>query len=372
MVAWRPKSSKQAILNTTMYRFLLIASFPLLLGAGCLTTPEVVRPTPAPVPTAVPTVVLPIDGYGERRTFKGFGEFIIDRFEGYHAGDDIEYADAAGDVPVRAITHGRVRLSKWVSGYGGLVVVEHALDGKTYQALYGHIDLGSTRHAVGDTVSQGDVLGILGDDRTAETDGERRHLHFSIAESEPDAPVRTAGYAASPAQLAQWLNPSDFFAAHGVSIPVPERMFSPASDLGGSAFRVSFPIPSGWEVEYVPSLPALNLYTLAGSGSARERSQIFIRYFDSTRFETLSMVTVHGTADTLVGTGQYAAKRYDIEKKPGVPDFMHQPAWRNRRHHVTDFRGQEGRTRYYVVATHPDLDPATVAAFLDRITIVEE
>ena len=38
------------------------------------------------------------------------------------------------------------------------------------------------------------------------------------------------------------------------------------------------------------------------------------------------------------------------------PDFKDQPTWRNGSHLVTDFRGGEGRTRYYVVASNPTLD----------------
>jgi len=45
-----------------------------------------------------------------------------------------------------------------------------------------------------------------------------------------------------------------------------------------------------------------------------------------------------------------------IRKEEGVSDFAHQPHWRNERHIVTDFRGAEGQTRYYVVASNLDLD----------------
>lgn len=150
----------------------------------------------------------------------------------------------------------------------------------------------------------------------------------------------------------------------------PSRTYDPDRDLGGDIFHLQFTIPAGWEVEYVPSIEALNLFTLSGSGSARERSQIFIRYFDSSAFSTLRAVTIHSTEELVVGTGNYTARRYDIEKKSGVPPFPDQPSWRNERHIVTDFRDKTGFTRYYVVAARPDLDPSLYESILAGMTIV--
>lgn len=352
-------------MNKLLVAFCLI----LLVGIGC-------RPTQAPsVPAAAPpaspplaTVDFPIDGYQERRTFKAFGEFVSDRFQGYHAGDDVEYADTATEVPVRAIADGVVKYHGRVSGYGGVMIIEHDVAGEKVLATYGHLDIQSSSLKVNDAVVRGQTLAILGAGETAETDGERKHLHFALR---PAGKVVLAGYAATPTLLAEWINATDFFARHGLPIDSPARTFSADTDLGGDAFRISFTIPKGWEVEYVPSIKALNLFPLAGAGTARERSQIFLRFFDSTRFETLTTVIVHTATDTTVGRHSYTAKRYDIEKKAGVADFPDQPAWRNSRHTVTDFRDTEGRTRYYVVAADPLLAPEAYATFLDNITITE-
>lgn len=119
---------------------------------------------------------------------------------------------------------------------------------------------------------------------------------------------------------------------------------------------IDFVYPENWSVEYIPSLNAINLYDLYGEGTARERSQIFIRSFDADQFLTLPTVQIYSTKEETVGPGKYTARRYDIEKKSDVPNFSDQPLWRNKRHFVTDFRAAEGKTRYYVVAKNSELD----------------
>ena len=93
-----------------------------------------------------------------------------------------------------------------------------------------------------------------------------------------------------------------------------------------------------------------------------------MRYFDAEKFLTLSTVAIHAATDVTVGQGRYTARRYDIEKKPGVPDFADQPSWRNKRHVVTDFRDKEGFTRYFVVAARPDLNQKTYERVLSSVT----
>ena len=149
----------------------------------------------------------------------------------------------------------------------------------------------------------------------------------------------------------------------------PSRMFDAEAELGGDTYRLEFTIPPGWEIEYVRSLDALNVYTLAGEGTARERSQILIQHFDASEFLTLQTVTIHRIEDTSIGMGNYMARRYDIEKKPGVAVFKDQPSWRNQRHIATDFRASEGRTRYYTVAANPDLDEDIYKSILASMRI---
>lgn len=328
--------------------------------AAAVTTPV----APAPAPTVA--VMLPMTGYRERRTVKVYGQYVQDRFTGYHTGDDVEYADVAGEVPVLAIADGEVVAARQAGGYGGMMVVAHAIGGKTVSALYGHLDLKSAK-LVGAQVKGGEPIAVLGDHESMETDGERKHLHFHLWEGGGE---RISGYAKTLPLLADYLNPTDFFAAHGQDVTPPARHIS-YSGVGGSVAPhptfagVSFQLPAAWAVEYVPQIQALNLFTLAGVGSARERSQIFIRTFTADRFLTLGTITIQQTQDGQINSS--ATRRYDIEKKPGVPDFPHQPSWRNLRHIVTDFRANPGRSIFYVVAQNPSLDDKIYTNFLHRL-----
>lgn len=359
----------------------------LLLFGGCSTTSVLQSTIEVPrVSTPVPTVnttevvktvqivekmpesdfALPISEYGERLRYKNFGEYIQDRFKGYHVGDDIEYADERNEVPVLSIANGVVVHSGKVEGYGGLIIIKHAINGKTIHSMYGHLDLSSTQLKKADRVMKGDFLANLGEDQSDETDGERKHLHFALYEGEE---LRLKGYEASPEKVGTWINPYDFLLSNGVGISKQPRLFVPNKEIGGDIFGIQFLIPEGWEVEYIPSIKALNLFSISGSGTARDRSQILIRYFDAANFLTLPTVTVYKTTDLEIGKRNYSARRYDIEKKPGIADFAEQPAWRNIRHLVTDFRGQDGFGRYYVVAANPRLDMDSYASLLASMSI---
>lgn len=342
-----------------MNRWYLFALVPFL-GAGC-TAMDVILPDDDVDEEAA--VVLPVEGYVAQRTFKAFGEYISDRFVGYHVADDIEFTSVDEEVPVVAIADGTVTRVGDVDGYGGMILVDHG----DINAIYGHVDLASVSIIEGDTVVKGQFLANLGDGETEETDGERKHLHFGLYEGEP---VRVNGYANSTMAVYTWHNPQDWFRSQGVGMDTPSRTFT-GDDRGSDIFHLEFSIPENMEVEYIPSIQSLNIFTLDGEGTARERSQFLVRYFDASTFLTLSTVTVHSTEALAAGVGDYDARRYDIEKKPGTADFTDQPSWRNERHVVTDFTAAEGYGRYYVVAANPDVDLAIYQGFLDSMQVIE-
>lgn len=327
-----------------------------------------VQETPAPQENPTESAVeFPVEEYISRRAVKNFGEYIQDRFTGYHVAEDVEFTDEASinkEIPVSAIADGTVIYAQNTSGYGGMIRVQHNIENMTISAIYGHVDLSSSELQVGDQITKGQFLANLGDHESAETDGERKHLHFGLYEGSDN---RINGYESSAAALDNWINPHEFFLQFGMDPTPPTRTYNSEIELGGDIFNLSFNIPAGWEVEYVPSIQSLNLYTLKGSGTARERSQIFIRYFDASSFLTLNTVTIHKTTDTTVGP--YTARRYDIEKNAGIADFPDQPSWRNQRHIVTDFRARDGFTRYFVVAANPELDPAVYEQILQSMEI---
>ncbi len=363
--------------------------FLLLFVSGCgsvvsESTNYPVIPTPSPVQVvesipSVPTsvseslVVLPVDGnaVGYNATYKRFGEYFEDRFSGYHAGEDIEVPPedlGPGEiqkVPVRAIANGTVKYLKWVSGYGGVMVIEHEVGDEVVNAIYGHIDIDSTSLKVGDRVIKSQFLANLGADKSKQTDGERQHLHFALYAGET---LRINGYEKNVSNLKNWINPQDFFRDHGVVLDSSGFVSSDAltEPSGRKFFPLSFDLRSDWDIEYIPSLKAWNVYTIFGSGSARDRSQIFIRYFDADKFLTLNTVDIFSMKESMVGQS-YEAKQYDIQKKSHVPNFSDQPLWRNERHTVTDFRDKQGFTRYFVVAKNPNLDDAAYQKFLESI-----
>lgn len=97
-----------------------------------------------------------------------------------HQGIDIPLATG---TPVHAAFDGEVRVSRYASGYGNLVIVRHQNGLETF---YGH--LSSRKVKPGDWVHAGDVIGLGGS--TGRSTGP--HLHFE---------TRYRGYAFDP----QWL-----------------------------------------------------------------------------------------------------------------------------------------------------------------------
>ncbi|MFC1655838.1 M23 family metallopeptidase [Patescibacteria group bacterium] len=160
----------------------------------------------------------PIDKFPERVTVKPFGIYITpenspvqpERFSGYHTGADAEIFEGEGDneIWVHSIMPGKVVEAREASGYGGVLVIYHEFIDETYTAVYGHIDLDSLKVSVGDEVISGQTLAILGEGYSDETDGERKHLHFSLLSGEN---LNIKGYVQSESELSQWIDPVLFF-----------------------------------------------------------------------------------------------------------------------------------------------------------------
>lgn len=163
---------------------------------------------------------LPLHRAAERVTKKPFGIHITptnspiqpERFSGYHTGADFEIFDdeMKKDVAVRSISNGIVLEKRRAGGYGGVMVVSSRLDEGPVTIVYGHLRLTSIPLERGDSVRIGDRLGVLGDDQSDETDGERKHLHLSIHRG---TPVNIRGYVNSPSELQEWIDPMTFIGA---------------------------------------------------------------------------------------------------------------------------------------------------------------
>lgn len=132
-------------------------------------------------------------------------------------------------------------------------------------------------------------------------------------------------------------------------------------------YRFSAEIPAHWKLERVPAIDALNLYdpTVAGK-TAREQSQVFLRFFRANRFLTLPTVTIYQRIATKIG--DHEAVRYEIEKKSGVTNFPQQPSWRNARHRLIDIRlTRSSPSFFYVIAANPTLDTAVFERIISSL-----
>ena len=109
------------------------------------------------------------------------------------------------DVPVYAIADGVIKYANYVSGYGGVVIVEFSYQNQTYTALYGHIRLTSATIKVGDKVQKGAQIAVLGSPNSSETNGERKHLHLAIHKG---SSIDLRGYVQNQSELSNWIDPN--------------------------------------------------------------------------------------------------------------------------------------------------------------------
>jgi murein DD-endopeptidase MepM/ murein hydrolase activator NlpD len=93
----------------------------------------------------------------------------------FHEGVDF---DPGNGAPIHAIAAGVVveTNSPGYSALGVHVAIQHLIDGKTVVSAYGHMQTGSMHLKVGDHVTVGQVIGLVGS--TGASTGP--HLHFEI------------------------------------------------------------------------------------------------------------------------------------------------------------------------------------------------
>lgn len=91
----------------------------------------------------------------------------------HHNGIDIA---KSGSRPIFAAAEGVVRRSYLSSSYGETIMLEHEINGDTWETVYAHMERNSRRFNDGEKVKQGDVIGRMGS--TGNSTGQ--HLHFEI------------------------------------------------------------------------------------------------------------------------------------------------------------------------------------------------
>lgn len=163
----------------------------------------------------------PLDRSKERITKKPFGIYIApatspvqpEKFQGYHTGTDWEIfpEEQSSAVPVKAICSGKLILKKSASGYGGVAVESCKLDNKPITVIYGHLKLGSINAKINANLNIGDEIGILGAAYSAETDGERKHLHLGMHRG---SAINILGYVSSESQLSDWIDACQYICSN--------------------------------------------------------------------------------------------------------------------------------------------------------------
>ena len=92
----------------------------------------------------------------------------------FHQGTDF---DPGMGTPIAAVADGVVTEVGNPSGsFGVYAIIRHDIDGVTFSTLYGHMELGSLRLSLGQHVTRGQLVGLVGS--TGASTGA--HLHFGV------------------------------------------------------------------------------------------------------------------------------------------------------------------------------------------------
>jgi murein DD-endopeptidase MepM/ murein hydrolase activator NlpD len=214
-----------------MKKVFFILSIALVLTAGCnkakpvassssatstssASSQTAVTTPPANSSKAAPGVVSPISDPESRITKIFFGTYVTpknspimpERFTGYHTGLDFETTSAEQntDVQINVICAGKLLKKGYASGYGGYAVQACTINKQSVTIVYGHLRESSIAQKVGQELSAGDHLAVLGTGYSTETDGERKHLHLGI---HIGTSINILGYVPNKSQLSGWLDP---------------------------------------------------------------------------------------------------------------------------------------------------------------------
>jgi len=159
----------------------------------------------------------PIENGAGRETPLHFGVYVTpdpatnpidppERFTGFHTGMDFEISKSEADarIDVYAVCSGKVRFGGFAEGYGGVVNQNCTLKGELATVIYGHLTVEGLP-AAGTMLAQGQKIGTLGAAKSHDTDGNRKHLHFTIHKGSTSSML---GYVQTEAELKDFIDPA--------------------------------------------------------------------------------------------------------------------------------------------------------------------
>ena len=150
------------------------------------------------------------------------------------------------------------------------------------------------------------------------------------------------------------------------------RTFDAGKRSEGKSFPLRFVYPEEWEMEYIPSLRAINLFVKQGASSTRDRARIIIRVHASSEASSVPRGRNVVTSEQLVlGKGKYAARKNTLESIDKKVLAAEEPKWLSQTHQLTEIRPKESRKPFYSVAVHPDVDRNIVNVMLSSLEILK-
>ena len=171
-----------------------------------------------------PNLTSPISNLKSRKIIIPFGRYFAPgsndhpdaaicpsaiNYVGYHTAVDFEVNDDEQNtaVPIFSAADGIIKRVESASGYGGLIVIEHQIDGKTYTTYYGHLDLKTLKVKDEAPIKAGEKIGELGQACSLANGMTRKHLHFGLRSG---SEVDIRGYVPDTKTLSSWIDPMSF------------------------------------------------------------------------------------------------------------------------------------------------------------------
>ena len=139
---------------------------------------------PAVVETSRVVFPLPVGTYTKMDSFG----WRVDPYSGkpkFHAGSDLA---APLGTPILAVADGVVAFAGQRGSYGGLIILDHTVNGVSVASYYGHMYPDGMHVATGDSVAAGQLIGDVGS--AGKSTGP--HLHLEIHPGGSDQPAVNA------------------------------------------------------------------------------------------------------------------------------------------------------------------------------------